>query len=149
MRIAYLTTDEVNRHLAEEMAAACGLMLCPLAPKDPPPAGEFDALLYDWDHWPAARQREVMAELLGGSLPHAVAVHGYNLGDGRAGALRQHTVAVYRRLQPRVFRFLRRAARTVQAARALGRSPQAEAGPGGRRTQQGARPLRLPGTGAN
>jgi hypothetical protein len=129
MWIAYLTTDEVNLHLAEEMAAACGLTLCPLDPRDPPPAGEFDALLYDWDHWPAPQLREVMAELLGGSLPHAVAVHGYNLGDGRAEGLRRHTVAVYRRLQPRVFRFLRRAARTVRAARALGRSPLAEARP--------------------
>ena len=149
MRIAYLTTDEVNLHLAEEMAAACGLTLCPLAPKDAPPDGEFDALLYDWDHWPAAQLREVMAALLGGSLPHAVAVHGYNLGDGRAEALRQHTVAVYRRLQPRVFRFLRRAARTVRAARALRRGPLAEARPGGRRTQQGALPLRLPGADVN
>ena len=131
MRIAYLTTDEVNRHLAEEMAAACGVTLCPLEPRDHPPGGEFDALLYDWDHWPAARRREALAELLGGSLPHAVAVHGYNLEDGRAEALRRHTVAVYRRLQPRVFRFLRLAARTVRAARAVGRSPQAEPRPAG------------------
>src|SRR6516164_5004088 len=129
MRVAYLTTDEVNRHLAEGMAAACGVTLCPLEPRDHPPGGEFDALLYDWDHWPAARRREALAELLGGSLPHAVAVHGYNLGDDRAEALPQHTVAVYRRLQPRVFRFLRRAVRVVRAARALGRSPQAEAQP--------------------
>ena len=40
-----------------------------------------------------------------------------------AEALRRHTVAVYRRLQPRVFRFLRRAARAVRAARALARAP--------------------------
>jgi hypothetical protein len=53
MRIAYLSTDEVNVHLAEAMAAGCGLTLCPLAPKDPPPDEEFDALLYDWDSWPA------------------------------------------------------------------------------------------------
>jgi hypothetical protein len=128
MRIAYLTTDEVNLHLAEEMAAACGLTLCTLDPRDPPPDGEFDALLYDWDHWPAEQQREVMAELLGGSLPHALAVHGYNLGGGRADALRRHTVAVYR-LQPRAFRFLRRAVRTVRAARVLGSSPRATARP--------------------
>jgi dienelactone hydrolase len=50
-----------------------------------------------------------MRGLLHGALPHAVALHGYNLGDGQAGALRRRTFAVYRRLQPRVFRFLRRA----------------------------------------
>jgi hypothetical protein len=124
MRIAYLSTDEVNVHLAEVMAAACGLTLCPLAPKDPPPDEEFDALLYDWDSWPSRQQPEVLAKLLAGDLPHAVAVHGYNLEDGQAEALRRHSVAVYRRLQPRVFRFLWRAVRSVHAATALGRNPQ-------------------------
>jgi hypothetical protein len=126
MRIAYLTTDEVNLHLAEGMAAACGLTLCPLAPKNPRPDGEFDAVLYDWDYWPAQERREVLDELLAGRRPHAVAVHGYNLEDGQAQALRRHTVGVYRRLHSRVFRFLRRAVLTARAARALGRSPQEE-----------------------
>ena len=124
MRIAYLSTDEVNVHQAEAMAAASGLTLCPLAPKDPPPDEQFDALIYDWDSWPARQQPEVIAELLAGGLPRAVAVHGYNLEDGQAEALRRHTVAVYRRLEPRVFHFLLRAVRTVHAAKALGRNPQ-------------------------
>src|SRR5262249_12940393 len=102
----------------------CGLTLCPLAPKDPPRDEEFDALLYDLDSWPVGRQIEVLAELLAGRLPRAVAVHGYNLEDGPAEALRRHTVAVYRRLQPSVFRFLRRAIRTVHAVTAQGRNPQ-------------------------
>src|SRR5262249_48680352 len=124
MRIAYLSTDEVNLHLAEEMAAACGLTLCPLDPKDPPPDEAVDALLYGWDPGPAERQPEVLAELLAGRLPRAVAVHGYNLGDAQAEALRRRGMAVYRRLRPRVFRFLRRAIRAVRAARAVGRHPQ-------------------------
>jgi hypothetical protein len=124
MRIAYRSTDEVNLRLAEDMAAARGLTLCPLAPKDPPPDEAFDALLYDWDSWPIGQRQEVLAELLAGRLPRAVAVHGYNLEGGQAEALRRRAVAVYRRLQPRVFRFLRRAVRTVRAATALCRSPQ-------------------------
>jgi hypothetical protein len=131
MRIAYWTTDEVNEDLAHELAAECGDRLCPLTPKDWAADGQYDAVLYDWDHLPAELQQEVMRGLLNGPLPHAVAVHGYGLGDGRAEALRRHTVAVYRRLQPRVFRFLRLAARTVRAARAVGRSPQAEPRPAG------------------
>ena len=59
-----------------------------------------------------------------GRLPHAVAVHGYNLEDGLAEALRLNGVAVYRRLRPRVFRFLRWAIRVVHAAKAAGRNPQ-------------------------
>jgi hypothetical protein len=131
MRIAYWTTDEVNEDLAHELTTEGGDRLCPLTPKDWPPSGEYDAVLYDWDHLPADLQQEVMRGLLSGPLPHAAAVHGYNLGDGRAEALRRHTVVVYRRLQPLVFRFLRRAARTVRAARAVGRSPQAEPRPAG------------------
>jgi hypothetical protein len=143
--IAYLTTDEVNADLARQMADRFDVSLHLLSPKDGSPDGEFDAVLYDWDHWPVGRQREVMAELLGGSLPHAVAVHGYNLEDAQAEALRQHTVAVYRRLQPRVFQFLRRAVRVVRAARALGIGPQAEPRPEAGRTQAEARLLRLQG----
>jgi hypothetical protein len=114
----------VNVHLAEAMAAASGLTLCPLAPKDPPPDEQFDALIYDWDSWPARQQPEVIAELLAGGLPRAVAVHGYNLEDGLAEALRLNGVAVYRGLRPRVFHFLRRAIRVVHAAKAAGRNPQ-------------------------
>jgi hypothetical protein len=124
MRIAYLSTDEVNVHLAEAMASVCGLTLCPLAPKDSPLKEEFDAVLYDWDSWPADRKQEVLAQLPAGRRACAVAVHGYNLEDGQAEALRRHTVAVYRRLQPRVFRSLRRAIRAVYASQARGRSSQ-------------------------
>jgi hypothetical protein len=119
MRIAYLSTDEVNVHLAGAMAAACGLTLCPLAPKDPPPE-EFDALLCDGDSWPVGQQPEELAELHAG----AVAVHGYHLEGGQAESLCRHGVAVYRRLQPKVFRFLRRAVHSVHAATARGRNPQ-------------------------
>jgi hypothetical protein len=146
MRIAYWTTDEVNEHLAHELATECGDRLCPLPPKDWPADGRYDAVLYDWDHLPADMQQEVMRGLLNGLLPHAVALHGYNLGDVSAEDLRRHTVAVYRRLQPRVFRFLRRAARTAQAARSLGLILQGEDRPDAGRVREAARLLRLPGT---
>ena len=124
MRIAYGTTDEVNEHLAEQMAAAGGLTLYPLDPKDPPSHAACDAVLYDWDYWPVEQQQEALAELLADRLPLAVAVHGYNLEDGLAEALRLNGVAVYRRLRPRMFHFLRRAIRVVHAAKAAGRNPQ-------------------------
>jgi hypothetical protein len=124
MRVAYLTTDEVNEESALQMAQECGITLCPLAPKDGPPGHEYDAVLYDWDSWPAERRQEALAEMLAGPLPHAVALHGYNLDDGQAETLRRHTVAVYRSLRPRLFRFLRRAIVTIRAAKAPGRAPQ-------------------------
>jgi hypothetical protein len=133
MRIAYLSTDEVNLHLAEEMAAACGLTLYPLAPKDPPPDETFDAVLCDGDSWLIRQHPEILAQLLAGCRPCVAAIHGYNLTDGQAECLRLHAVAVYRRLRPRLFRLLQRAARTVRAAKALGGKPpsrQATSQPG-------------------
>ena len=44
MRIAYLTTDEVNKHLALRLAAQWEVSVCPLEPRDPPPDGKFDAV---------------------------------------------------------------------------------------------------------
>jgi hypothetical protein len=124
MRIAYCTTDEVNRHLAVEMAAACGLTLCPLDPKDAPPIEAFDAVLVDGDFWLSGEQREVLAEPLAGNGNSVVAVHGYNLADDQAEALRQQGVEVSRRLRPRLFRLLRRAIRARCAARVLSHKPQ-------------------------
>ena len=119
MRVAYLTTDEVNRDLALAMAEKCGLTLCPLEPRDGPLTKDYDAILFDWDSWPAEKRQEALAAMLAGPLPHAVALHGYGLEDDQVETLRRHSVAVYRRLQPRAFRFLRRAIRVVRAARSL------------------------------
>ena len=126
MRIAYLTTDEVNEQLAQQMAVACGVTLCPLAPKDAPPDGEYDAVLYDLDYLPVKNQLEVMAALLAGPLPHAVALHSYHLEDAHVDALRRNAVGVFRRLQPMVFRSLRLAVLAVRAAKALGRKSRDE-----------------------
>jgi hypothetical protein len=110
MRFAYLSTDEVNLSLALEMALACGATAHPVFPKEPPPDGEYDGLLYDWDSWPAQQQQQFLAELAGGRPPHPVAVHSYNLTEEQAEALRGHGVAVHRSLEPVVFRLLRQAA---------------------------------------
>jgi hypothetical protein len=132
MRVAYLTTDEVNEEQARQMAQECGLTLCPLAPKDDPPDGAYDAVLYDWDSWPAEGRREALAEMLAGPLPHAVALHGYHLEDDQVEALRRHTVAIYGRLQPRVFWFLRRAVAAIRAAKDLGGTPPNDSATGER-----------------
>jgi hypothetical protein len=105
MLIAYLSTDEVNRHLAGRMAAACGATLHPLSPKDPPPDGRFDAVLYDPDSMPPASREEIVASALAGPPTRPVAVHSYNL-DMRADALRNRGIVVTRQLGPGVLRDL-------------------------------------------
>jgi hypothetical protein len=108
------------------MAAACGLTLCPLDPRDLPLSNEaFDAVLIDLDFWPIGQQREVLAEPLASHGGSVVALHGYKLRDDQAEALRGQGVAVYRRLRPSLFRLLRRAIRTRRAAQARNRKHQA------------------------
>jgi hypothetical protein len=115
MRVAYLSTDEVNQDLATRLAQAAGATLCPLAPKDPPPDGACDAVLCDWDFWPEDRRRELLAGPPSAPPLCPLAVHGYGLADGPAEALRRRGVAVYATLQPEVFRLLALAARSVPA----------------------------------
>jgi hypothetical protein len=105
MSIAYLSTDEVNRHFAGQMAAACGVTLHPLSPKDPPPDGRFDAVLYDLDSIPPSCREEIVASRLASPPTRPMAVHSYNL-DMRADALRDKGVVVTRRLVPGVLRSL-------------------------------------------
>jgi hypothetical protein len=116
MRFAYLTTDEVNQALAPEMALGCGVRLDTLFPKDGPPDGRYDAVVYDWDSWPAELRREFLKRLDKGPLYRPVAVHGYHLPEDQAEALRSRRVALYRSLQPEVFQLLRSAALSVSTA---------------------------------
>lgn len=109
MRVAYVTTDEVNERLAMQMAANCGTTLDAFSPKDPPPDGEYAAVLYDLDYLPPAPGRNVLGELLAQPPGRPVAVHSYRLGQRQAAALRRHGCAVYPRLEMSVFRQLRTA----------------------------------------
>jgi hypothetical protein len=117
MRIAYLTTDEVNKDLAIHLGAESGLTVCPLEPRDLPPDREVDAVLYDWDHWPADRRPKVRTHAPAGPVTHPVAVHSYGLEPHQARALRRSGVLVFDRLEARTFLDLRRAVNQARAIR--------------------------------
>ena len=104
MLIAYVTTDEVNEQLALQMAEESGETLCPLAPCDGPPDEDFDAVVYDWDYLPAQLQQTILAELLDGKAPWPAALQSYHIDHGCVKALRRQNIAVYRTLQPKMFR---------------------------------------------
>jgi hypothetical protein len=89
MRIAYLTTDEVNKDLALRLAAQWDVTVCPLEPRDPPPDGQFDAVLYDWDHWPADRRPRTLTPASARPMRQPVALHSYGLEQEQARALRR------------------------------------------------------------
>jgi hypothetical protein len=121
MRIAYRTTDEVNQDLALEFAQRQGITLCVLEPRDPAPDGSFDAVLYDWDYWPAERKAEVLADLLGEPSAQPVAVHSYQFDLEQAEALRRRGIVLHRLLEPGVFAALRQAVLAARVATAHGR----------------------------
>jgi hypothetical protein len=99
MRIAYLTTDEVNLDYAAKFAEGVGATLSLLFPKDPAPDGWFDAVLYDLDSLPPKERRELLSHLLGGALPYPRGVHSYNLTREQVTGLRRLGITVTKRLK--------------------------------------------------
>jgi hypothetical protein len=103
VRVAYLTTDEVNQELALHLAAGLGVDLCVLSPRDPAVLESFAGVLYDLDYLPEPRRQEILAGLLAGPSPCPVAVHGYNLDADQERLLCENGVLVSRRLEAELF----------------------------------------------
>jgi hypothetical protein len=93
MRIAYMSTDEVNQALAAQRAAECGAVICARLPVVPPPDGQFHAVLYDLDDVQIHRRGEVVAQILSNPSTRPTAVHGYDITDEQAKTLRRHDTA--------------------------------------------------------
>src|SRR6516165_4663901 len=101
MRIAYLTTDEVNRAWAEELAdRTAHTLTLSLGPPDQ----QVDAVVYDLDYLPIDVREHVLTTLQARRPALPVAVHSYNLEDECIEALQHNGVLAYRRLQSKVFR---------------------------------------------
>src|SRR5262249_28461141 len=66
MRVAYLTLDEVHQDLAMRLAENAGMIRYPLSPRDPPPDGQFDAVLYDWDYLLPEQKQAIFSQLCSG-----------------------------------------------------------------------------------
>jgi hypothetical protein len=89
-RIAYVTTDELNEADAAPLAGKCRAEIHAVLLRDPPPNGEFDAILYDLDYLPVERRQVVLAELLAGPPHSLVGVHSLQPGrEARRGAAPQ------------------------------------------------------------
>jgi hypothetical protein len=109
MVIAYQTIHAGNGKQAAQLAQECGNQLQLTVLKDAEPHGEFDAVLYDWDHMPPRRREQLLFRLLAGRVSYPVAVHSHHLEQDHAQALSGRRVAVYPRLERAVFLRLRRA----------------------------------------
>ena len=122
MRIAYLTTDEVNQELALQLAADQEIRLEVIWPRDEPPDGCFDAVIYDLDCLSPPQRRQLLTDLAAGRAPRPAAVHSYALEGEQIKALLGRGVIVRPRLRATLFRRLAAAVRTKLND---GRSPQA------------------------
>jgi hypothetical protein len=106
MRIAYATTDDVNRALAAQLAMAFGAVVKGIPPGSAPGDGRFDAVVYDLDSVPPDGRAALLEQILSGRWRCPMAVHGYSLSEGQAAALRLRGVAVGQRLDRELIRTL-------------------------------------------
>jgi hypothetical protein len=103
----------VNEHLALQLAAACGATLEIVWPRDVPPDGRFDAVLYDLDCLPPAEREPLLSGLLAGPAAWPVALHSYNLEEHQIETLQANGVVVHRSLASELLQSLALAAAPV------------------------------------
>jgi hypothetical protein len=116
MRIAYVTTDEVNHDLAERTASKCGAAVRKLLPNGPAPDGVYDAVLYNLDDMPRDEQLTLLEKLHQATPQRPTAVHGYDISEEQIRALGHHGVAAARRFHRDLLRDLIAAAQRLSAA---------------------------------
>jgi hypothetical protein len=107
MRIAYQTSDEVNRDLAMRWANDDDSILDAFDLDATISDASFDAVVYDLDFLPVERRTEVLQLLMARSSVGLAAVHSYNLKRRQVRTLRARGVIVARRLTNRLFARLR------------------------------------------
>lgn len=86
MRIAYLTVDDVNPALARRWAKRLGARV--VRPRPTRPTPRADALVIDFDHLPVELCRKWVNGVLLRTERRPVLVHGYNIPQPVADALR-------------------------------------------------------------
>jgi len=113
VKIAYMTTDEVNEGIAQQLADAHDVTLHTFWPKDAVPNGEYDAVIYDLDHWPCEQRSQFLADLQENHRACRVAVCSSSLKTREVQALGPSRVTYFRRMGPKVFCILCRSRGTT------------------------------------
>jgi hypothetical protein len=97
MRIAYYTLDEVNRFLVRRWASEAGARLaCPGSHQLKDEYAGATAVLLDLDFLPAGVRADWVGRVLAGAVGLPVLVHGHNIPDAEASALRARGAQVCR-----------------------------------------------------
>jgi hypothetical protein len=111
MRIAHVTTDEVNQDLAVRAARPLGAVVVQLVSENILKEVRFDAVLIDLDRVAPYRRQDLLDEIRSEATALPVAVYGYCLSEDQARALRFHGVAVAQRLHKALLRSLAKSVR--------------------------------------
>jgi hypothetical protein len=96
--IFFLSHDPVNEHCVRNWVEERDGTFYPLSLRDPPPDGDCQLLLVDWDSLDVDGREEYLAGLLVHPRNRRVGLHSYYLPD--AEMLRRKGVAVFTRLEP-------------------------------------------------
>jgi hypothetical protein len=115
MRIAYVTTDEVNLVLAVKLAGRWGATVSLVRPGDLAATAHYDAVIHDLDVVPRQQRNTLLEELGDGTPDRPTAVHGYGITDEQAKLLGRNSIAVAPRLRSGLLRSLCQAARPSRA----------------------------------
>jgi hypothetical protein len=114
VRIAYLTLDEVNQHLALAFADQYDVRLDVLSRPEAIGEREYDAVLYDRDSFPLGERLVNLTTILAYPVNRPVAIHGYGFSADHLHVLRQRGAIVSRHLRPDLFARLVTAVRATQ-----------------------------------
>jgi hypothetical protein len=115
VRIAYLTFDDVNQHLALALADERGVSLDVHARPEGIRERDYQAVLYDQDSFPLDEHSANLTAVLACPPHMTVAIHGYEISADQLQVMRHRGAIVARRLGAGMF------ARLVTAVRAARR----------------------------
>jgi hypothetical protein len=111
MRVAYLTLDEVNQHLALTLADEHDVSLEVEVRPEAIRERKYDAVIYDQDSFSPDERQANLTTVLACPVYRLVAVHSYNFSADQLHDLRRCGAIVARRLRAGVFTRLLTAAR--------------------------------------
>jgi hypothetical protein len=103
VRIAYLTLDEVNQHLALNLADEQNVCLEVQARPDNIIGREYDAVIYDPDSFPPNERPTNLTTILTCPLNKPVAVHSYCISPDQADILLRRGALTARQLGAGLF----------------------------------------------
>jgi hypothetical protein len=104
MRIGFVSIDDVNRNLAQQMLPPEMQLECSETGDS---SAQIDAWVYDLDQLPPGQRNSVLLKLSSAARKQPVIVLSYGLPKHLSALLYRNGIRIDRRLEPRVFEELK------------------------------------------